>query len=91
MTESSYINIPSKLLLDSTIPSNAKILYGQIKSLTYKDGYCFATNKYLAQLNNLSIRTISSLISILTKKEYIKIHFKPKDNGMIIREIFITG
>jgi len=85
------VNIPNNLLFDHSLPPNAKILYGQIKSLTYKDGYCFATNRYFAQLNNLSIRTISMLINLLAKNNYIKIDFKTNEKGFKTREIFITG
>jgi len=78
-------------LFDNNLPPNAKILYGQIKSLTYKNGYCFATNKYFADINKLSVRTISRLISTLAYYKYIKVDFKINDKGFKTREIFITG
>lgn len=68
-----YINIPSDLLFEKNIPALAKILYGQIKVLSYKDGICRVTNKVLADNNHCSTKTISRMIKILDDYKYIRI------------------
>lgn len=68
-----YINIPRDLVYDKNIPATAKILYGQIKILSYKTGKCSATNSFLASMNDCSIRTITELIRILRVNNYIRV------------------
>lgn len=84
----SYVIIPSKLLFDSTVPPNAKILYGQIKVLCHKDGYCYATNKYFANNNNLNVRTVSRLINILYEKGYIDILYTKESSNYSKRKVY---
>ena len=72
-----YINIPSKLVFDSNIPALAKIIYGQLKVLSYKNGVCEISNNSLSKWNNCSERTITRIIKILKDNGYIEID----DNG----------
>lgn len=72
-----YINIPSKLVFDSNIPALAKIIYGQLKVLSYKNGVCEISNNSLSKWNNCSERTITRTIKILKDNGYIEID----DNG----------
>ena len=68
-----YINIPRNLVCDNNIPASAKILYGQIKILSYKTGKCLVTNSFLVDMNNCSSRTITELIRILRINNYIRV------------------
>lgn len=68
-----YIIIPSNILFDFSIPLLSKILYGQIKVLSYKSGFCEVTNNFLAKNNNCSKRTIIRMLNILKEKNYIEI------------------
>ena len=36
------VTIPAKVRYDDTLIPNAKLIYGEIKSLAYKNGYCYA-------------------------------------------------
>lgn len=72
-----YINIPSKLVFDSNIPALAKIIYGQLKVLSYKNGVCEISNNSLSKWNNCSERTITRIIKNLKDNGYIEI----EDNG----------
>ena len=70
-----YSVIPAEVRYDDNLKDKAKLLYGEISSLCNKDGCCYATNQYFANLYNVSKTTISTLI-----KELI-------DNGYLISEI----
>jgi hypothetical protein len=64
--------IPATVRYDNTLRDKAKLLYGEITSLSNKDGYCYASNKYFADLYDVSTTTISTLISELVDKGYIE-------------------
>ena len=67
-----YAIIPSEIRYDNSLKDKAKLLYSEITSLSNKDGYCYATNKYFADLYGVSITTISLLIKQLVDRGYIK-------------------
>jgi hypothetical protein len=58
------ITIPGDILDDDRISDGAKILYGKIARLSYKTGYCWASNKFLAGIKteNTARRHIKELI-----------------------------
>ena len=60
-------NFIFKLVFDKNIPALAKIIYGQIKILSHKNGSCKATNNYFANCNNCSPRTIGRMLKSLVK------------------------
>lgn len=68
-----YAVIPATVRYDKRLKSSEKLIYGEITSLTNKMGYCFASNKYFAELYNVTIHTVSQWISHLEKLEYVKI------------------
>jgi len=70
-----YSVIPAEVRYDNNLRDKSKLLYGEISSLCNKNGCCFATNQYFAELYKVSKTTISILI-----KELV-------DNGYIISEI----
>jgi len=67
-----YAIIPANVRYDKNLRDKAKLLYGEITSLSTKDGYCYATNKYFANLYNVSTTTISTLIKELIDNGYIE-------------------
>ena len=48
----------------------------QLISLTFKNGYCFASNEYLANSMNVTKRTISKSLSNLKTQKYIIISYE---------------
>lgn len=74
-----YAIIPANVRYDTELKDKAKLLYGEISALSNKDGYCFATNKYFADLYNVSTTTISLLIKDLVDKGYLESEIIYKD------------
>ena len=70
-----YSKIPLSIKNNKNLSSNAKLLYGDIQLLCYKNGYCFASNKHLGDILSVTERTITRLLSELEKNNYIKIEY----------------
>ena len=86
-----YSIIPSKILYNKELKANEKLLYAMITSLACKEGYCFATNNYFAEELGVHPKTVSSWISDLREKNYIKVEMVRKENKQIIkRKIYIN-
>ena len=71
--KSYYAIIPANVRYDKDIPANAKLLYGEITALCNEKGYCWAGNKYFADLYGASIRSVTRWIKELSDKGYIEI------------------
>lgn len=75
-----YSILPANVRYDNTLKDKAKILYSEITALSTKDGYCYASNKYFAELYNVTPTTISLLIKDLVDRGYITREIKYKDD-----------
>lgn len=85
-----YAVIPATVRYDSDLKAQEKLLYGEITALANRYGYCYARNKYLAELYDVSVETISRWISKLEKHGYINTEIIRNENKMIIeRRIYI--
>ncbi len=71
-TPNYYSIIPADVRYDENLKDKAKLLYGEITSLSDKYGYCYASNKYFAELYKVSPTTISLLIKNLVDNGYIE-------------------
>ena len=76
-----YAIIPANVRYDKSITANAKLLYGEITALANKEGYCFATNKYFANLYGVSTKTVSLWIKSLIDNGYIYSQIEYKENS----------
>lgn len=70
----------------ASIPANAKLLYGEITALCNKQGYCWASNKYFADLYGVSNTSISLWVKCLAENNFIK--YDVLDNNR--RKIYIN-
>ena len=84
-----YAVIPANVRYDSRLKANEKLLYGEITSLTNKYGYCYATNKYFADLYSVSQTSISSWIKNLINFGYLKSQLIYKDGTKEILNRYI--
>ena len=78
--------IPNKILLDGHLTDVEVRIYVVLKMLSYKDGYCWATNKQLSDLIGKSLDSINMALRRLKKKKYIVINTNRKRSP--IRKIF---
>lgn len=62
--------LPAEVRYDKKLLPNAKLLFVEITALCRKDGYCWATNAYFAELFDTKERTIQRWIKLLCDKEY---------------------
>lgn len=89
--EQSWLSfIPYSLRNDRSVSDGAKVLYTFISSLCDKEGYCWATNKYLAEIVGIADRELRYRIGELRKSGYIDIEFIKGERGEILkRKIFL--
>lgn len=78
-----YAVIPASVRYDPELTASAKLLYGEISALAQARGYCFAQNRYFAELYRLSVKTISSLISALADRGHVRIEVIKTDKGEV--------
>lgn len=93
MTESKksyYAVIPANVRYDKSLPPNAKLLYGEITALCNAEGYCWASNKYFADLYGVADRTIRRWLRDLNERGYIKSKVFYKTGSKEIEKRFIT-
>ena len=84
-----YAIIPATVRYSKLKP-NTKLLYGEITALASKEGYCFASNRYFANLYEVTKNTISSWISDLHKAGFISVQLIKEGNQVVQRRIGIT-
>ena len=88
LTNLKYIQVPMVVLLDEDLSSTTKLLMGLITTLSMKDGYCYASNRYLSNLLKVSKRTISSSITALRRKKYVEIGKDDSARKIYLANIF---
>ena len=85
-----YAIIPASVRYDKTVPSGAKLLYGEITALYKKKGYCWSKNSYFAGLYDTSERTIIEWINRLREAGHIRVIFSYFLNSKKIAQRFIS-
>ena len=88
--EKNYIVIPEKIVQDKSLTPLSKLVFGKIYSLSKSEGYCWATNKFLAEYFNISKRTIGLCINLLVSNGYIYIKLQYKNQNNSKRKIYIV-
>lgn len=82
-----YAIIPAEVRYNDKLTANSKLLYGEITALSNKKGVCWATNKYFADLYNVSEVSVSKWVSQLIDEALIR----TQTNHDGKREIYLIG
>jgi hypothetical protein len=84
-----YAIIPANVRYDNELNSLEKLLYGEFSCLSNKNGYCYSSNKYFANLYNVTPQAISKYINHLAKKNYIRLEYIYNGKEIKERRIFL--
>ena len=82
--------IPVEVLLNKDLSDKEKIILSMILYLSEETKSCFASNKYIASIVNVTANRVSKIISSLKDKEYIKVKLKYKTDSKEIEQRQIT-
>ena len=85
-----YVQVPTIVLFDENISSTTKLLMGLVITLSLKNGFCYASNKYLSNILKVSKRTITRCVNYLTTKGYIKVQNDENSRKIYIVKNFYT-
>ena len=73
--------LPAGVRYDRSLTQTAKLLYAEISALAQVDGYCWATDKYFAELFLCSPATITRALRTLRDAGYIRIDHASNQKG----------
>ena len=82
--------IPAEIILNKDLSDKEKIILAIILYLSEETKGCFASNKYIANIVNVTHERVSKIISSLRDKEYIRVNLKYKTDSKEIEERQIT-
>ena len=86
-----YAIIPATVRYNKDLKPNEKLLYGEITALANSKGFCFASNRYFAELYKVTIHTVSQWIRKIKKLGYVNIELIKDDKKEIKeRRIYIS-
>lgn len=86
-----YAIIPAYIRYNKELKFAERLLYGEITALSNKQGYCFASNRYFANLYGVSISTISRWISHLVELNSLYVEVVRNDKKEVIeRRIYVV-
>ena len=84
-----YAVIPATVRYDKNLRANEKLLFGEISALSNKTGECWASNKYFAELYEVTPQAVSKWILNLEKNGYIAVSYEYKENSNEIKNRII--
>ena len=82
--------VPAEILLNKDLSDKEKIILSMILYLSEETKSCFASNKYIASIVNVTANRVSKIISSLKEKQYIKVQLKYKTDSKEIEQRQIT-
>ena len=85
-----YAILTADVRYSKVLKPNEKLLFAEITALTNMNGQCFATNKYFAELYDVSVETVSRWVTHLEKQGFINRTIKYKDKSKQIDKRFIS-
>ena len=88
ITPGYYAIIPADVRYAKNLNANAKLLYGEITALCNKEGYCWASNTYFAELYGCTPQSISNWIQELVSQDFIRTENFPERGNL--RHIYLN-
>ena len=83
--------IPDTVLSSTELKANAKLLYAKVTSLQTAKGFCYASNKYLANGLGLASDTVTRLLRELADAGYLRLEIvRDEKNAITERRIYPT-
>ena len=80
-----YAVIPATVLFNERLKPNEKLLYALITALSNKEGYCYASNKYLGEKLGVDPVTVSRWITDLRRNNYVFVDIMRNEKKEIIK------
>lgn len=78
--------IPAEILLNNDLSYKEKIVLSMVLYLSDDTGSCFASNKYIASIVNVTSDRVSKIVSSLKDKGYVDVNLKYKIDTKEIEE-----
>lgn len=78
--------IPAEILLNEELSDKEKIILSIILYLSEETKSCFASNKYIANIVNVTHERVSKIISSLKDKGYVSVKLKYKTDSKEIEQ-----
>ena len=78
--------IPAEILLNNDLSDKEKIILSMILYLSDETGSCFASNKYIASIVNVTSDRVSKIVSSLKDKGNVDVNLKYKIDTKEIKE-----
>ena len=78
--------IPAEILLNNNLSDKEKIVLSMVLYLSDDTGSCFASNKYIASIVNVTSDRVSKIVSSLKEKGYVDVNLKYKIETKEIEE-----
>jgi len=79
-----YAIITAEVRYNNNLTDSEKLLYGEITALSNQKGYCWSSNKYFADLYDVTKGTISKRISKLVDEGYLKRELIRNNNNEVV-------
>ena len=86
-----YAIIPANVRYDKNLRNAEKLMYGEITTLTMKNGECWASNNYFSKLYEVTPQAISKWLKDLEKFGYITIEYEYQGKEIKKRIIRLGG
>lgn len=82
--------IPAPVRHCEDLCANAKLVYGEIRALSDNYGYCWASNRFFAELYKITERSVARIIAQLSELDFITIKVLRDQQGHVSgRRIYI--
>ena len=78
--------IPAEILLNKNLSDKEKVILAMILYLSEEKGSCFASNKYIASIVNVTSDRVSKIVSSLKDKGNVDVNLKYKIDTKEIKE-----